>query len=130
MDTQGLVLDAVVHPANEQDNVAALKVFEKAAPRLDRLAHIWADGIYTGSLVEQVKNIWGWTLEIVKRDKGTPGFQPLPRRWVVERTFAWLGRYRRMSKDYEALAASSEAMIYACMTNLMIRRLARLRVPT
>lgn len=130
VDTQGLLLEVVVHKANEQDNVAAPKVFEKAVAKLDRLKLIWADGIYTGSLVDWVKNECGWTLEIVKREKGQKGFQPLPRRWVVERTFAWLGRYRRMSKDYEALTSSSEAIIFACMSNLMLRRLARLRSPS
>ena len=129
VDTQGLVLEVVVHKANLQDNVAAPMVFEKAVEKLERLSLIWADGIYTGSLVNWVKQRCGWTLEIVKRSKGTKGFQVLPRRWVVERTFAWLGRYRRVSKDYEALPKSSEAVIYACMSHLMIRRLARLRSP-
>jgi putative transposase len=130
VDTQGLLLEVVVHKASEQDNVAAQKVFEKAFQKLSRLKHIWTDGIYTGSLVDWVKQECGWNLEVVRRPKGEKGFQPLPRRWVVERTFAWLGRYRRMSKDYEGLVSSSEAMIYACMTNLMVRRLARLRSPT
>lgn len=130
VDTQGLLLEVVVHKANELDNVAAPKVFEKARQHFDRLEHIWADGIYRGTLVDWVKQECGWILEIVKRPRGQKGFQLLPRRWVVERTFAWLGRYRRMSKDYEALPSSSEAIIYACMTHLMVRRLARLRCPT
>lgn len=130
VDTQGLVLEAVVHIASLQDNVAAPTVFERAMQTLERLSLIWADGIYTGSLVDWVKEHCGWTLEIVKRPKDAKGFQVLPRRWVVERTFAWLGRYRRMSKDYESLTHTSEAMIYACMCHIMVRRLARLRAPT
>ncbi len=66
----------------------------------------------------------GWVLEAVKRPEGTKGFQLLPRRWVVERTFAWLGRYRRLSKDYETLPQTSEAWIYLAMINLMLGRLA------
>ena len=127
VDTQGLVLEVVVHKANLQDNVAAPQVFEKAAKKLDCLQLIWADGIYTGSLVDWVRQQFGWTLDIVRRAKGEKGFQVLPRRWVVERTFAWLGRYRRLSKDYEALPQTSEAMVYASMSHLMVRRLARLR---
>lgn len=127
VDTQGLVLEVVVHPANEQDNVAAPKVFERAAKRFQRLSLIWADGIYTGSLIDKVKKSFDWTLEIVRRPKDASGFHVLPRRWVVERTFGWLGRYRRMSKDYEGLTDTSEAMVLACMSHIMIRRLAILR---
>jgi putative transposase len=129
VDTQGLVLTSVVHRANLQDNVAAPMVFEKAAAKFERLKLVWADGIYTGRLVEWVKDNYQWSLEIVKRLKGEKGFQVLPRRWVVERTFAWLGRYRRMSKDFEALPETSEATIYACMSHIMVRRLARIRSP-
>ena len=67
----------------------------------------------------------GWLLQLVKRNDDVQGFQVLPRRWVVERTFAWLGRYRRLSKDYEDLPASSEAMLYVAMIHLMLVRLAR-----
>jgi Transposase and inactivated derivatives len=74
--------------------------------------------------VEWVYTVFGWVLEIIKRSQASQGFVVLPRRWVVERTFAWLGRYRRLSKDYEELTCSSEAMIYISMTQLMLRRLA------
>lgn len=70
-------------------------------------------------------NLAGWIFEVVKRSEDTDGFVVLPRRWVVERTFAWLGRYRRLSKDYEQLPETSEAMIYAAMVHLMLKRLAR-----
>jgi len=72
-----------------------------------------------------VWNLAGWIFEVVKRSEDTDGFVVLPRRWVVERTFAWLGRYRRLSKDYEQLPETSEAMIYAAMVHLMLKRLAR-----
>jgi putative transposase len=86
---------------------------------------IWADGGYTGKLVDWVKDTYNWVLEIVKRDPNAKGFQVLPRRWVVERTFGWLSQYRRLSKDYEVLTETSEAMIYAAMIHLMVRRLVR-----
>ena len=86
---------------------------------------IWADGGYAGKLVGWVKESCQWILEIVKRNEVVKGFQVIPRRWVVERTLAWIGRYRRLSKDYESLTQTSETMIYAAMANLMLRRLAR-----
>jgi putative transposase len=92
----------------------------------NRLQLIWADGGYSGQLVEWVKRMCGWTLEIVKRSDDMTGFQVLPRRWVVERTFGWLNRWRRLSKDYEGLPQTSEALIYATMSLIMTRRLARL----
>jgi len=86
---------------------------------------IWADAGYSGQpMIDWVRNTHGWILEIVKRDKGVKGFQVLPRRWVVDRTFAWLADYRRLSKDYEVLTETSEAMIYVAMIRLMVRRLA------
>ena len=85
---------------------------------------IWADGAYGGELVEWVKRLAGWVLEIVKRPKkDRKGFVVLPRRWVVERTLGWLGRYRRLSKDYEERPASEEAIILVAMINLMVHRL-------
>ena len=89
-----------------------------------RLKLIWVDGKYGGKLVERVEKAYGWTLEVVKRPKDTKGWVVLPRRWVVERTFGWLGRYRRLSRDYEGLLLTSEVVIYAVMVHLMLRRLA------
>jgi putative transposase len=86
---------------------------------------IWADGGYSGQVAELVKLTWGWTVEIVKRAADSVGFTVLPRRWVVERTFAWFGRYRRLSKDYEQRTEVSEAMIHLAMIHLMLRRLSR-----
>ena len=81
--------------------------------------------MYRGKLVDWVADHWQFRLQPVLRRDARPGFVVLPRRWVVERTFAWLTQCRRLSKDYEVLPASSEAMIYIAMTRLMLRRLAR-----
>jgi putative transposase len=85
---------------------------------------IWADAGYSGKLIDWVKITCDWILEIVKRSNDVKGFQVLPHRWVVEHTFGWLGRYRRLSKGYEGLTESSQALIYAAMIRIMIKRLA------
>lgn len=118
------MLAIVVHAASIQDRDGAKLVIERLRGRFPRLQLIWADGGYAGQLIEWVRSRFGWVLEIVKRSDDMKGFQVLPRRWVVERTFGWLGRQRRLSKDYEALTESSEAMIYITMINLMLHRLA------
>lgn len=125
VDTMGLVLLVVVHGANIQDRDGARLLLAKAKGLFPRLQRIWADGGYAGKLIGWVHEMCGWVLEIIKRSDGVKGFKLLPRRWVVERTFGWLGRYRRLSKDYERLPESSEAMVYWAMTRLMVRRLAR-----
>lgn len=123
-DTMGLLLTVIVHKADVQDRDGAKQVLEKARPQYSRLQRIWADGGYAGQLIAWVKEQCHWVLEIIKRQDGIKGFKVLPRRWVVERTFAWLGRYRRLSKDYEGLTSTSEAMIYTAMIHIMVRRLA------
>jgi len=123
VDTLGLILAVVVHAADIQDRDGAKLVLRKMRKLYPRLKLIWADGGYAGKLIEWTKTLGGWVLEIVKRSDDVAGFAVLPRRWVVERTFGWIGRYRRMSKDYETLPASSEAMIYLAMINLMVHRL-------
>ena len=125
MDTIGLVLAVAVHEAGLQDRDGAKIVLERLKGRYERLTLIWADGGYAGKLIEWVRQFASWTLEIVKRNDDLKGFHVLPRRWVVERTSGWLGRYRRMSKDYEQLPENSEAMIQIAMINLMSRRLAK-----
>ncbi len=125
VDTMGLVLMVVVHTANIQDRDGARLLLAKAKGLFPRLQRIWADGGYAGKLIGWLLETCGWVLEIIKRNDAVKGFKLLPRRWVVERTFGWLGRYRRLSKDYERLPASSEAMVYWAMTRLMVRRLAR-----
>ena len=125
VDTMGLLLMVLVHAGNIQERDGAKILLNKAKGCFTRLRLIWADAGYNGEeMIDWVRNTHGWILEIVKRDKGVKGFQVLPRRWVVERTFAWFGDYRRLSKDYEVLTETSEAMIYAAMVRLMVRRLA------
>jgi putative transposase len=97
--------------------------------RFSRLRVIWADQAYAGELIAWVWELRPWPhvrLHIVKRPEGIKGFLLLPKRWIVERTFAWLGRYRRLSKDYEYLTQTSETTSRVAMIHLMVRRLARL----
>lgn len=145
VDTQGLVLSVVVHPANIQDRDGAVFVLSDLVHRFPRLQHIWADAGYRGKLVQWVKEALGWTVEIVKHwwtgrsgfwvgpGQAPPviptGFVPLPRRWVVERTFAWLTTNRRLVVDYDELPESSEARVYLAMSRLMTTRLARFASP-
>ena len=125
VDTQGLLLAVAVHPADVQDRDGAKLVLTRLRGRFPGLRVIWADGAYAGKLVQWAREVGGWTLELVRRPARQHTFQVLLRRWVVERTLAWLGRYRRLSKDYEALPATTEAWVYAAMTGLILRRLAR-----
>jgi len=113
----------VVHTASIQDRDGALSVLARAYEKYPNLKLVWADGGYAGKLVKLVSALFAWTLQIIKRSDIARGFVVLPRRWVVERTFAWLGRYRRLSKDYEQLTESSEAMIYIAMIQIMLHRL-------
>ncbi len=120
-----MLLTVVVHTADIQDRDGAKLVLDIVRSKLPRLRLIWADGGYAGQLIDWVRDGCHWVLDIIKRSDSQRGFVVLPRRWVVERTFGWLGRYRRLSKDYEELPRTSEAMIYGAMIHLMIRRLAR-----
>jgi len=115
----------VVHSAGVQEQDGAKLVLERVQTRHPRLRLIWADGGYNVKwLIEWVKSVRDWTLEIVKRPQDAKGFVLLPRRWVVERTFGWFNHYRVLSKDYEVLPRNSEAVIYTTMIHLMVRRLA------
>jgi putative transposase len=120
-----LLLKLVVHAANIQDRDGAQLVLAGTRRRFPRLRRVWADRIYRGALVGWAKREAGVELEIVAPPKGTKGFQLLPRRWVVERSIAWMGRYRRLSKDYEAMTGTSEGMIYAAFGGTMVRKLVR-----
>ena len=122
VDTLGLILAVVVHAADIQDRDGAKLVLAKLVGHFPRLQLIWADGGYAGALIEWVRDLGGWVLEIVRRQQ-PHGFEVLPRRWVVERTLAWLGRYRRLSKDYEAQPATSETFIYIATVNMLVHRL-------
>ncbi len=154
VDTEGLVLKAKVHSAKILDRDGLRLLLESACSEIPRLSHLWLDAGYQGRGKDWVEKVLGLSVEIVRRPpKPIPeevariwaqeewakegqkvdwqklmpprGFQVLPRRWVVERTFSWLSQNRRMSKDYERLCASSEAFVYAAMTRVMVRRLAR-----
>jgi putative transposase len=124
VDTLGLVLAAFVHGADVQDRDGARWVLAMLLGCFPRLKLIWADGSYAGGLVDWVARVGGWALQIVKRSDDLKRFVVLPKRWIVERTFAWLGRCRRLSKDYEQNTQSSQTMIYLAMINLMVHRLA------
>jgi putative transposase len=153
VDTEGLVLKAKVHSAKVPDQDGLRILLKSAREELSRLKHIWLDGGYEGSGKRWAEEALGLNVEVVRRpQKPLPekvarlwaeewakqgekvdwqrlmpprGFRVLPRRWVVERTFAWLSQNRRMSKDYERLCATGEAFVYAAMTRLMVRRLVR-----
>src|SRR5215207_5147203 len=153
VDTQGLVLKAKVHSAKVPDQDGIKLLLRGVRDRLPHLSHLWVDAGYQGRGKDWVEKVLGLSVEVVHRTpKPTPekvammwaeewskegweidwqkllprrGFEVLPRRWVVERTFSWLSQNRRMSKDYERLCATAEAFVYVAMTRLMVRRLAR-----
>ncbi len=131
VDSLGLVMLVVVHSASVQDRLGGFQTLQELFLLIKRSLHnrwcrlklIWADGGYV-SIVEVVRQQFGWVLEIVKRSDDVKGFQVLPRRWVVERTFGWLGRYRRLARDYEHTTSSSEAMVYIASARRMLKMVA------
>ncbi len=138
IDTIGLLLAVRVHPADVQDRDGARLLLAGLGDRFPRLAKLWVDAAYQGPCATWITATLGWDVEVVRKpptrmrvpaDQALPplptGFQVLPRRWVVERTFAWLGRHRRLSKDYEVLPETEEAWVYLAMSRLMTVRLAR-----
>jgi putative transposase len=154
VDTEGLVLKAKVHSAKVPDQDGLRLLLQSARTELSRLKHLWLDAGYEGRGKRWAEEVLGLSVEVVRKPppKPTPekvakiwaeewakegekvdwqrlmpprGFRVLPRRWVVERTFSWLGQNRRLSKDYERLCASAEAFVYAAMIRLMVRRLVR-----
>ena len=130
VDTQGFALKVVVAAADVQDRdgarlvVQALQVY---GPELPRMQKVWADAAYSGPLGDDLRAQLGWEVEIVKRSDTQPKdtFAVQPHRWIVERTVAWWGGLRRLSRDYEYQVESREALIYAGMTRLMLRRMTR-----
>jgi transposase len=125
-DTQGLLLAVRLHEANIQDPHGAVPLLRGLRRSFPKLRHIFADRIYRGpQLRAAIDDCGPWTIEIVERPPGVKGFQLLPRRWVVERTFAWLGRSRRLAKDFEATIASATAWLLLANLRLLSRRLAR-----
>ena len=124
-DTEGFVLAALVHEANIQDPHGAVPLLRALRQSFPDLAHIFADRVYRGpQLREAIDPCGPWTIQIVERPPGVKGFQLLPRRWVVERTFAWLGRSRHLAKDFEATIASATAWLLLANLRLLSRRLA------
>lgn len=130
-DTLGLMLFVLVHGADVQDRDGASALLKAIRHRFPWLRHIFADGGYAGEKLRAALHGQGvWTLEIIKRSDTARGFEVLPRRWVVERTFAWLGRCRRLAKDWEKTTASSTAWALIASIRMMSRRLARYCYPT
>lgn len=121
VDTQGNLLATVVHSAGIQDRVAARAVLMRLFCRIDGITKIFVDGGYTGKLIGWAKEMFGYDLEVVKRNE-LHTFQVLPKRWVVERTFAWLAWSRRLSKDYELRHTSAETIIHIAFAHLLLRR--------
>ena len=125
-DTQGNLLAVHVHPANVQDCHGAVPLLGMLRRRFPELRHILADRVYRGDqLLRAIAPLGQWSIEIIQRPTGVKGFQLLPRRWVVERTFAWLGRCRRLSKDFERTIDSAVAWLLLAHLRLLSRRLAR-----
>lgn len=125
-DTEGSLLALLVHTANVQDNHGAVPLLRLLGRRFPRLRHIFADRVYRGDkLLNALADLGKWTIEIVTRSQSVGTFKAEPRRWVIERTFAWLGRNRRLAKDFEATIASAEAWIMVASVRLLSRRLAR-----
>jgi len=124
VDTLGLVLAVLVTSAAISDPAGARLLFRRLGGAGKKLRRIWVDGTYRGHLLEWVRQHCRFGLQPVLRAEGHKGFVVLPKRWIVERTFAWLTQARRLGKDYERLPASSEALIYIAMTRVMVRRLA------
>ena len=125
VDTAGLLLAVVVTMAGIQDRDAAHRLLTLLCARFSTISLVWADGGYAGRLVIWAKKVLSLTVQVVKRTDDVTGFHVLPRRWVVERTFAWISKYRRCVRDYETLPAHHEAMIYISSIMTLSRRLAR-----
>jgi putative transposase len=124
-----LVLAVVVTAASVQDRDGAKVLLVILQHQFSRLRRMWADGAYAGALIDWVWTLRPWRkvhLEITKRSDTAQGFEVIPKRWIVERTLGWFNRYRRLSKDYEFLPQTSEAMIRIVMIHLMVRRLGRI----
>jgi putative transposase len=125
-DTEGWLLALLVHGANVQDNHGAVPLLRLLGRRFPKLRYIFADRVYRGDkLLTTLADLGKWTIDIVTRSQSIGSFKAEPRRWVVERTFAWLGRNRRLAKDFEASIASAEAWVMLASIRLLSRRLAR-----
>lgn len=124
VDTMGLILSVCVHGAGRSDHAGMKLIALWPAHLWSFLQVIWVDSTFAGKdFIAYIAKEFGWQLEQVKRTDDQPGFQVIPKRWVVERTYSWFGHYRRLSKDYEFLPTTSEMMIFAAMIHIMVRRL-------
>ena len=121
VDTQGNLLTAVVHSAGIQDRVGARAVLMRLFCRFETIFKVFADGGYTGTLIDWAKEMFGFDVEVIKRNE-LHTFKVLPKRWIVERNFAWMGWSRRLSKDYELCSTSSETMIWISFIHTLLRR--------
>lgn len=125
-DTIGLLVTAIVHVASVQDRDGAPDLLRSVRTAFPWLRHVFADAAYAGDkLADKLPDLGNWTFEIVRRSDTAKGFEVLPRRWVVERTLAWLNRNRRLGKDFETLIASAESWLYVASIQLIVRRLGR-----
>ena len=126
VDSLGLPLSIYVTPADVQDRVGARLLLAGTKPLVPRLKKIWSDGAYSGEpLAKWCREEGDWDLEVVDRDREAEGFEVMPKRWIVERTFSWIGRNRRMSKDYERKVQTSECLMKVATIRLILKRLAR-----
>jgi len=126
VDTMGLLVAAIVHRADIQDRDGAPLLLAAMRSAFPWLRHIFADAAYAGGKLEQaLAKLGAWTIEIIRRSDTAQGFEHLPRRWVVERTIAWLNRNRRLAKDFEATVESAQAWLFIASVKLLARRLAR-----
>jgi putative transposase len=124
VDTLGLLLAVFVTAANVDDRAGAKQLFSNIKHlSWKRMQRVWADGGYQGDLITWLTSSMGWLLSIVHKKPDQIAFEVLPKRWIVERTFAWLNRYRRLSKDYERLPETSEAFIHVAMIRIMLKKL-------
>jgi putative transposase len=123
-DTLGLLLGVLVHPANQSDGQCLPHLLKRILGKVPRLKVIFADSAYEDVPDSLMWRCFHWVLNIVSREDSQSGFDPLPKRWVVERTFSWFGAYRRLSQDYEYHPETAEAMVRLGMTRLMLRRIA------
>lgn len=125
VDSQGFLMGVLVTEANASERLGAIVVLGEVKEKLSRLEVIWVDQGYSGKkFADAVKRVCGESVRVEVISRIGKGFERLPKRWIVERTFGWLNRFRRLSKDYELYSETSEGMIYGCLMHLMVKRLA------
>lgn len=125
VDSQGLLIGVLVTEANASERLGAIVVLDESVEELSRLSVVWVDQGYSGkNFAPAVKQVCGEQVQVEVIERTSKTFERLPKRWIVERTFGWLNRFRRLSKDYEVYTEVSEAMIYGSLIRLMVKRLA------